>query len=99
MQIDTRYQYGNLYNVLKEHQDFITLIKNACTDAKVEFMENHVRGGTDGAVLSFLGLPTPNLFTGGFNFHGPYECLSVKGINAAYRVLKNIVSRMAKENV
>ena len=99
VQIDTRYQYGNLYNVLKEHQGFITLIKNACTDAKVEFMENHVRGGTDGAVLSFLGLPTPNLFTGGFNFHGPYECLSVKGINAAYRVLKNIVSRMATENV
>ena len=49
----------------------------------IEIHEKPVRGGTDGARLSEMGLPTPNLFTGGMNYHGVYECLSVTGLERA----------------
>ena len=51
-----------------------------------------IRGGTDGARLSFMGLPCPNLGTGGFNFHGPYECVSVEGMDSVVAMLKNLVA-------
>ena len=57
-----------------------------------------VRGGTDGASLSYKGLPTPNLFTGGYNFHGRYEILSVDIMEKSLEVLKNIVKLNAKES-
>ena len=57
-----------------------------------------VRGGTDGASLSYKGLPTPNLFTGGYNFHGRYEILSVDIMEKSLEVLKNIVELNAKES-
>jgi tripeptide aminopeptidase len=50
-----------------------------------------IRGGTDGARLSFMGLPCPNLGTGGYAFHGPYEHITVEGMDAAVEVLKNLV--------
>ena len=54
-----------------------------------------MRGGTDGSNLSNQGLPTPNIFTGGLNCHGPYECLPVGAFNKAYKVLENIVQLLA----
>ena len=56
-----------------------------------------IRGGTDGASLSYKGLPTPNLFTGGYNFHGRYELLSVDIMEKSFEVLKNIVQLNAEE--
>ena len=50
-----------------------------------------VRGGTDGAVLSFMGLPCPNLGTGGFAFHGPYEHITVEGMDKVVQMLLNLV--------
>ena len=50
-----------------------------------------VRGGTDGARLSFMGLPCPNLGTGGYGFHGPFEHISVEGMKTAVAVIKEIV--------
>lgn len=54
---------------------------------------NPIRGGTDGARLSFMGLPCPNLFTGGHNFHGPYEYVCVESMEKAVEVILNIVER------
>ena len=51
-----------------------------------------IRGGTDGARLSYMGLPCPNLGTGGFAFHGPYEHITVEGMDASVQVLKNLVA-------
>ena len=50
-----------------------------------------IRGGTDGARLSYMGLPCPNLGTGGFAFHGPYEHITVEGMDIAARTLIEIV--------
>ena len=50
-----------------------------------------IRGGTDGARLSFMGLPCPNLGTGGYAFHGPYEHITVEGMNKVVEILVNIV--------
>jgi tripeptide aminopeptidase len=50
-----------------------------------------IRGGTDGARLSFMGLPTPNLGTGGYAFHGPYEHITVEGMEKSVEILMNIV--------
>ena len=55
-----------------------------------------IRGGTDGARLSYEGLPCPNLFTGGENYHGRFEYVPVEDMEAAVRVLKNILIDAAK---
>ena len=50
-----------------------------------------IRGGTDGARLSYMGLPCPNLCTGGFNCHGPFECITVEKLDKMTEVLVNLV--------
>ena len=52
------------------------------------------RGGTDGARLSFMGLPCPNLGTGGYGFHGPFEHISVEGMETAVNIIKSIVKHV-----
>ena len=53
------------------------------------------RGGTDGAQLSYKGLPCPNLGTGGYNCHGPYECITAEGMDKAVEIILNIVALYA----
>ena len=50
-----------------------------------------IRGGTDGARLSYMGLPCPNLGTGGYGFHGPFEHITAEGMDASVKILKEIV--------
>lgn len=80
---DIKVQYHNLKNYLDKHPAVCNLAREAYRRIGVEIHEKPVRGGTDGARLSAKGLPTPNLFTGGMNYHGVYECLSVTGIQRA----------------
>ena len=55
-----------------------------------------IRGGTDGARLSFMGLPTPNIFAGGENFHGKYEYVPIESMEKAVEVIINIIKRYSK---
>ena len=55
-----------------------------------------IRGGTDGARLSFMGLPCPNIFAGGFNFHGRFECIPVSSIYKDTELLLRIIENMVK---
>lgn len=55
-----------------------------------------IRGGTDGSRLSYMGLPTPNMFTGGENFHGKYEYIAIESMEKAVEVIVNIVKNYAK---
>ena len=55
-----------------------------------------IRGGTDGARLSFMGLPCPNLGTGGFGFHGPYEHVTAEGMELCVEMMRKIVEKYAK---
>ena len=83
-------QYQNMVEVLKNRPDVADLAKNAIAKAGVEIIENPVRGGTDGSRLTFMGLPCPNIFTGSYNAHGPYEFTCIQEMEKAVEVLINI---------
>ena len=70
--------------------------KQAIRDAGMVPVEVPIRGGTDGARLSYMGLPCPNLGTGGHAFHGPYEHITAEGMDLAVEVMKGIVKLYAK---
>ena len=67
----------------------------ACEAAGVQWFEEATRGGTDGARLSYMGLPCPNLGTGGHNFHGPYECITAESMDKAVEIILNIIALYA----
>ena len=90
VELNLREQYRNMHEVLKDHMHIMERAKAAFEDAGVVPVIKPVRGGTDGSRLSFMGLPCPNLFTGGHNAHGPYEYIPVQSMEAAVRVVVNI---------
>jgi peptidase T len=69
----------------------IDIAREAMEAAGVEPQIKAIRGGTDGAQLSFMGLPCPNVFAGGLNFHGPHEFLPIPNLKKACEVVINIV--------
>ena len=85
-----RDSYANMYNVIKDHMDIVELAKCAMKASGVEPRTELIRGGTDGARLSYMGLPCPNLFTGGHNFHGVYEYLPVDSLVKSSETILNI---------
>ncbi len=84
-------QYFNMREVIENHKYIIELAKLAMQKANVVPKIIPIRGGTDGARLSFLGLPCPNIFTGGHNFHGKYEFIPVESMEKTVEVILNIV--------
>ena len=76
--------------IIKDHWHLIENAQKAIRALGTEPVTNPVRGGTDGCVLSFMGLPCPNLGTGGYNFHGKYEFASVEQMDKAVEMIKNI---------
>ncbi len=88
-------QYRNMAEILDLHPDCITLAEQAMTMAGVAPHRKPVRGGTDGARLCFMGLPTPNLFTGGMLFHSRKEWIAVPAMQKACEVLINLCSLYA----
>ena len=86
--------HDSYYNMLEKIEPHFHLVENARTAiraAGLEPIETPVRGGTDGATLSHMGLPCPNLGTGGFNFHGPCECITAEKMDQSVEILLNIV--------
>lgn len=83
--------YYNMLEKIKPHMHLVETAKKAVTRAGYEPVIVPVRGGTDGARLSYMGLPCPNLGTGGFAFHGPYECITAQRMEAATAVILNII--------
>lgn len=96
LRLELRDSYYNMAGQLKDCMHLVDNAKRAAEMAGLTPAVHPIRGGTDGARLSYMGLPCPNLGTGGFNFHGPYECISVEGMDSAVAVLKNIVSLYAE---
>jgi len=91
-----REQYRNMKEVIVKHPLVMANLKAAVKQAGLEPRVKPVRGGTDGARLSFMGLPTPNIFTGGYNYHGRYEWVSLDGMNKSAEVVVNLVREWAK---
>lgn len=88
--IEIHDEYYNMAEILKERMDIIDIAKKAMQEAGIEPIVLPIRGGTDGSRLSFDSLPCPNIFTGGHNFHGPYEFICVDSMIKAVEVIINI---------
>ncbi|MDR1524592.1 MAG: peptidase T, partial [Tannerella sp.] len=73
------------------HMEIIDIAFEAMESCGVKPAIKPIRGGTDGARLSFMGLPCPNIFTGGVNFHGRYEYLPVKSLEKSKETILNII--------
>lgn len=82
--------YANMREVLDKHPEVLERARVAIRAAGLEPVEKPVRGGTDGAALSFKGLPCPNLGTGGHAFHGPFEHITLEGMEKAVEIIINI---------
>ena len=89
-------QYYNMRKMVEPHPQVIERALEAMRQADVEPLVRPIRGGTDGSRLSFMGLPCPNLFTGGMNFHGKFEYCSLTTMQKAVRVLVNLAALWAK---
>ncbi|MCR5742709.1 MAG: peptidase T [Lachnospiraceae bacterium] len=89
--VSQRDQYYNMLEKIEPHMHLIRVAEQAMREAGIEPVSIPVRGGTDGARLSYEGLPCPNLGTGGFNFHGEYECITAERMDRVVDVLVNIV--------
>ncbi|MEZ8200862.1 peptidase T [Vibrio splendidus] len=87
--------YFNMKEMVEPHQHIIELAKQAMIECDVEPMIKPIRGGTDGARLSFMGLPCPNIFTGGYNFHGLHEFITIQGMEQAVKVIVELSQRTA----
>lgn len=84
------YSYENMLSVVEDNMYIIDLAKEAVKKNGIEPISKPIRGGTDGARLSFMGLPCPNLGTGGFGFHGPFEHISVNTMEKVVDILITI---------
>ena len=89
-------QYLNMKEIVEEHMHLIDHAKKACEAAGVAPLILPIRGGTDGCQLSFKGLPCPNLGTGGHAFHGPYEHISVEGMEKSVELLLALIQEYTK---
>lgn len=90
--LNISHSYENMLSVIENNMYVVDLVKDAIFAAGLEPVSSPVRGGTDGARLSFMGLPCPNLGTGGYAFHGPYEHVSVNAMERVVSILKQIVA-------
>ena len=89
-------QYFNMRKMVEPHPQVIDKAMEAMRMADVEPLIKPIRGGTDGARLSFMGLPCPNIFTGGMNFHGKFEYCSLQTMQKATQVVINLAQLWAK---
>lgn len=90
-------EYSNMSQIISGHMHLIEHAKEACLRAGVTPLIVPIRGGTDGARLSFMGLPCPNLGTGGHGYHGPYEHITTEGMEHSMQVALELVKIYADE--
>lgn len=91
-------QYYNMKEMIDPNMHVIDIVLKAMQQCDVPPKVSPIRGGTDGAQLSFKGLPCPNIFAGGINFHGPYEFISIPVMEKAMQVIVKICEITAKFN-
>ena len=89
--------YYNMREVIEDHMEVVDIAVKAMENLDIEPRIIPIRGGTDGSRLSFMGLPCPNLFAGGINFHGRNEMISLEALEAGARLLIEITKEWAKK--
>ena len=90
-------QYFNMREKIEPIMRIVDVAEEAMKQANIEPLIKPIRGGTDGSQLSFKGLPCPNIFAGGHNFHGRYEYVPVESMQKAIEVIVNITQLVAKK--
>lgn len=93
--LEIKDQYYNMKEKVEPVKYIVDIASEAIRQAGVEPKVKPIRGGTDGAQLSFKGLPCPNIFAGGHNFHGKYEFVPIQSMEKATEVVKNIIKIVA----
>ena len=94
--VTIRDQYYNMKQMIEPHMHIVEIAAKAMEKANVQPKIQPIRGGTDGANLSFKGLPCPNIFAGGHNFHGRFEYIPLQSMEKAVEVILNIVKEFAQ---
>lgn len=95
--IEIRDQYRNMKEMIEPNMFMVDHAKKAMEQAGVVPIIKPIRGGTDGAQLSYMGLPCPNIFTGGENYHGKFEFISIPAMKKSVEVIVNLVKIYASE--
>ena len=96
VKLEIHEQYRNMIEKVAPCMQIVDYAKDAIRELGMEPNTDPIRGGTDGAQLSFRGLPCPNLGTGGYAFHGPYEHITAEGMDTAVHVMLGILKRFAQ---
>ena len=97
VRVSLRDQYYNMREQIEPVIQIVDIARRAMHDCGIQPVTKPVRGGTDGSRLSFMGLPTPNIFAGGENFHGKYEFLPIPSLRKAQQVVERIILRIHEE--
>ena len=95
--VDIKDQYYNMGEIIKDHMNVVEIAKKAMENLGIKPVIEPIRGGTDGSKISFMGLPTPNIFAGGENFHGKYEFVALESMILATDVIVEIVKLNGEE--
>lgn len=98
IQVDIKDSYYNMKEKLDQVDFLIQEVLKAMEENSVPVRLEPIRGGTDGAMLSYKGLPCPNLFTGGHHFHGRYECIALEDLQKAVDVLISLVASLGQRS-
>lgn len=96
-EVEIKEQYRNMKQQFEGKMHIIDFAEEAMKAAGIEPNIKAIRGGTDGAQLSYMGLPCPNIFAGGLNFHGPYEYVPLESMEKATKVILNIAQLVAEK--
>lgn len=91
VELTAREQYRNMREVIERHAYTVNIAKEVISSLGISPISNPVRGGTDGARISFMGIPCPNLGTGGYAFHGPFEHVTVEGMDVSVDIIIGII--------
>ena len=94
--VEIKDQYYNMGEIIKDHMNVVEIAKKAMENLGIKPVIEPIRGGTDGSKISFMGLPTPNIFAGGENFHGKYEFVALQSMILATDVIVEIVKLNGK---
>lgn len=94
--LEIKDQYYNMGDVLKDKMEIVNYAMTAMKNLDIKPITEPIRGGTDGSKLSFMGIPCPNLFTGGYNFHGVYELIPIEDMKKASSLIVEIVKVISK---
>jgi tripeptide aminopeptidase len=96
--VEIKNQYFNMKEKIVPVMHIVDLVEEVMKDIGIVPLIKPIRGGTDGSQLSYKGLPCPNIFAGGHNFHGRFEYLPVESMIKATEVIVGIVQKIAKKS-